>query len=425
MVLSYIFIKKNPAVMNGNLRLTMVVVMVAMVIQANSQVKTGIEVLRDQNFDLLKGKRVGLITNPTGVDSRLRSTIDILAASDDFELAALYGPEHGVRGDYPAGEYIDNQNDSRTGVPMFSLYGITRKPTPEMLEGVDVLVYDIQDIGSRSYTYISTLGLAMEAAAENGIEFIILDRPNPLGGEKFEGPLVEDNFISFVSQFPIPYVHGFTVGELGLFLNSERLLKNGIRANLTVVKMEGWERNMSFDDTGLPWVMSSPHIPHAQSAYFYPVSGILGELYVVNIGVGFTLPFEIFGADWIADAELFTDNLNALEIPGVLFRPIHFRPYYTNMKDKKMRGVQVHLTNLKEAPLSLIQFYVVQEMFELNPDVNIFALAPERLDMFDKVCGTDKVRIAFEKRFMVEDIYEMWQKEIPGFLEKAKTSFLY
>jgi len=390
-----------------------------------AQVKTGIEVLQSMNFSVLEGKKVGLITNPTGVNTQLRSTIDILAQAPNVELVALYGPEHGVRGNYPAGEYVENQNDPHTGIPMYSLYGTTRKPTPEMLNDVDVLVYDIQDIGSRSYTYISTLGLAMEAAAENGIPFVVLDRPNPLGGTKFEGPLVEPDFVSFVSQFPIPYVHGFTVGELAIFLNGEGLLSNKVVADLTVIKMEGWKREMNFEDTGLPWVMSSPHIPHAHSALYYPVSGILGELYTINIGVGYTLPFQIFGAEWLENAELLTKNLNELEIPGVLFRPIYFKPYYTNMKDKNMKGVQVHITDLQTAPLSLIQFYVVQEIYKLHPEFNIFELAPDRLNMFDKVCGTDQVRKSFEQNFLVEDIHELWTKDIDGFLEKARPYFIY
>jgi uncharacterized protein YbbC (DUF1343 family) len=392
---------------------------------ATSQVKTGIEVLREQNFAPLAGKRVGLITNPTGVDSRLRSTIDILARAENLELVALYGPEHGVRGDYPAGEYIENKLDPRTGVPMFSLYGRTRKPTPEMLKGVDVLVYDIQDIGSRSYTYISTLGLAMEAAAEAGIDFVVLDRPNPLGGNKFEGPLVEKEFISFVSQFPITYVHGFTVGELAKFLNGEGLLANGIKANLKVIQMEGWSREMSFEDTNLPWVMSSPHIPHAHSAYFYPVSGILGELYTINIGVGYTLPFQLFGAEWLLDAELLAERLNNLEIPGVIFRPIHYRPFYTDLQGKSLRGVQVHLMDLQKAPLSIIQFYVMQELFAMHPEFHFFEKAPTRLRMFDQVCGTDRVRKAFEKRFKVEDMIDIWNGEADDFTKLAKQYFLY
>jgi len=309
---------------------------------------------------------------------------------------------------------------------MFSLYGRTRKPIPDMLKGVDVLVYDIQDIGSRSYTYISTLGLAMEAAAENNIEFVVLDRPNPLGGHKFEGPLVEPGFISFVSQFPIPYVHGFTVGELAHFLNEEGLLANGVKCKLTVIEMQGWNRQMLFEDTGLHWVPSSPHVPHTHSAYFYPISGILGELYVINIGVGYTLPFQTFAIDWITNAAELTRRLNRLEIPGVIFRPIHYRAYYTDMKDKMLHGVQVHLTDVHKAPLSLIQFYVLQELKKMHPEKNVFDLCnPSRHDMFDKVCGTDKIRKTFEKRFMVEDILPLWTNDIPAFMNKAEKYFLY
>lgn len=412
--------------MNGLKKCIMGIILIATAMGASAQVKPGIEVLRDMDFEPLKGKRVGLITNPTGVDSRLRSTIDILFEAPGVELVALYGPEHGVRGDYPAGELIDNKKDPYTGVPMFSLYGRTRKPTPEMLEGVDILVYDIQDIASRSYTYISTLGLAMEASAEAGIGFMVLDRPNPLSGLKFEGPLVEDAFISFVSQFPIPYVHGFTVGELALFLNGEGLLEGGQKCRLSVIEMEGWSRDMLFEDTGLHWVPSSPHIPFYHSAYYYPVSGILGELYCMNIGVGYTLPFQLFGADWLDDADALAANLNALDIPGVIFRPMHFRPFYTDMQGKTMRGVQVHLLDVHAAPLSLIQFYVVQEIHTLHPETRLFEhCGSHRFDMFDKVCGTDKVRIAFGENYLVEDILDLWTREIDPFVEKARNYFLY
>ncbi len=390
-----------------------------------AQVKTGIEVLRDGQFGLLKDKRVGLITNPTGVDLHLKSTIDILFEAPEVNLVALYAPEHGVRGDYYAGDHVENTVDKKTNVPVFSLHGKTKKPTAEMLEGVDVLVYDIQDIGSRSYTYISTLGLAMEAAAENNVRMVVLDRPNPLGGNKFEGPLVEDEFVSFVSQFSIPYVHGFTVGELARFLNAEGLLTGGVQCQLEVVKMQGWKRAMSFEETGLPWVASSPHIPHAHSAYFYPVSGILGELYVVSIGVGYTMPFQIFATDWL-DAEALAIRLNALHLPGVIFRPIHYRPYYSVLKGELVHGVQVHITNLMEASLSLIQFYVLQEAYAMHPEKNVFELcSAARLSMFDKVCGTDKIRKSFEKRFKVEDIQEMWEERIEPFVKKAQPYFLY
>lgn len=390
-----------------------------------SQVKTGVEILKEQNFGILKGKKVGLITNPTGVDAQLKSTVDILHEASGVNLVALFGPEHGVRGDVAAGEKVEDLIDERTGIPVYSLYGKTRKPTEKMLENIDVLVYDIQDIGSRSYTYISTLGLAMEAAAENDIEFVVLDRPNPLGGNKFEGPVTEAEFTSFVSQFPITYVHGFTVGELATFLNDEKLLSDEVQCNLKVVKMEGWDRNMLFGETNLPWIPSSPHIPYDHSAYYYPVSGILGELYVYSIGVGYTMPFELFGAKWL-DADKLAKDLQKLEIPGVLFRPIHFKPYYSTYEGENIQGVQVHLTNLREAPLSLIQFYVLQEAYKQNTEKNVFEMCePSRLGMFDKVCGTDKIRKQFEENFRVEDIIETWTKDEKAFKEKASQYFMY
>ncbi|WP_010665638.1 exo-beta-N-acetylmuramidase NamZ family protein [Marinilabilia salmonicolor] len=401
------------------------ILLASLVTTAQAQVKPGIEVLKEQNFEILKGKRVGLITNPTGIDAQLNSTIDILFEAPKVNLVALYGPEHGVRGNIAAGEKVKNATDSATGIPVYSLYGKTRKPTPEMLEGIDVLVYDIQDIGSRSYTYISTLTLAMEAAAENDIEFVVLDRPNPLGGNKFEGPMTEQDFISFVSQLPITYVHGFTVGELAIHINNNNLLHGGITSNLTVIEMEGWKRNMNFEETGLPWVPSSPHIPHAHSAYYYPASGILGELYVYNIGVGYTLPFQLFGANWL-DANQLAKKLQALELPGVMFRPVYFKPYYSTYKGEEIEGVQVHLTDIEKAPLSLIQFYVLQEAYKMNPGKNVFKMCdPSRLGMFDKVCGTDKVRKAFSKNFKVEDMIEIWNKDIDHFRKLAEKSFLY
>ena len=388
-----------------------------------AQVKTGIEVLAENNFEQLKGKRVGLITNPTGVDGGLISTADLLHESAEVELVALYGPEHGIRGEYAAGRKVETITDPLTGLPVYSLYGATRKPTPEMLEGIDVLVYDIQDIGSRSYTYISTLGLAMEAAAENNIDMMVLDRPNPLGGNKFEGPLVEDAYISFVSQFPITYIHGFTVGELAVFLKGEGLLSKN--PDLTVIKMEGWDRDMLFEDTGLEWVPTSPHIPHPHSAWYYPASGILGELYVCNIGVGYTLPFQLIAAEWINAHEL-AARLNRLGIPGVSFRPVHFVPYYGVSEGTMVNGVQIHLTDVRKAPLTLIQFYVLQEAKILHPGKNVFEMAlPGHRNMFDRVMGTDRVRIGFEKRFRVDDIMEIWTGETGAFTEKARQYFLY
>lgn len=389
------------------------------------KVQTGLEIVRKNNFNLLKGKKVGLITNPTGIDRNLRSTIDIFHNSMEFELVALFGPEHGVRGDYGAGDYVENYTDSHTGLPVFSIYGKTRKPSKEMLQGIEILVYDIQDIGSRSYTYISTLGLAMEAAAENNIRFVVLDRPNPLGGLKMEGLITRPGFFSFVSQFPIPYVHGLTVGELALFLNNEGLLANGVKCDLAVVAMKGWKRKMTFDQTGLPWVLTSPHIPHEYSPVFYPISGILGELYTMSIGVGYTLPFQLFAAEWV-EAEKLSAALNALALPGVSFRPIHFTPYYSTSKGTIIHGVQVHLTGYNQANLSLIQFYVMQECHRLWPDKNPFEMCdPSRLGMFDKVCGSDVIRKSFVKNFAVADIENLWMQEIPAFRAKLKRYLLY
>lgn len=391
----------------------------------NPKVQTGLETLIKNKFESLKGKRVGLITNPTGIDHNLRSTIDIIFNEPGVQLVALYSPEHGVRGDFAAGEQVGTIIDPQTNLPVYSLYGKTRKPTAEMLRGIDILVYDIQDIGSRSYTYISTLGLAMEAAAENNIGFIVLDRPNPLGGLRMEGAVTLPEFTSFVSQFAIPYVHGMTVGELATFLNEEGQLKNKVKCNLEVIKMTGWKRSMYFMNTGLPWVPSSPHIPEAQSTLFYPATGILGELYVASIGVGYTLPFQLVAAEWI-NADSLSENLNALNLPGIIFRPVHYKPYYSVSVGKVVHGVQIHIIDAQVAPLSLIQFYILQEGHKLWPGKNLFELCEKtRLDMFDKVCGTDKVRIEFTKNFEVSSIIDLWTRDIPGFRQIAEKYFLY
>ena len=257
---------------------------------AQPKVKTGIEVLRDRGFDVLQGKRVGLVTNPSGVDSQLRSTIDILFNAPGVNLVALYGPEHGVRGDVYAGGKVSDSKDAATGLPVYSLYGATRKPTQAMLEGIDVMVYDIQDVGVRSYTYISTLGLVMEACQEKGIEVMVLDRPNPLGGNKIEGCYVEPGFHSFVSQYKIPYVYGLTPAEVALLINAEGLNRGQkgdqapAKCKLSVIPMEGWTRDMVYEDTGLPWVLPSPNIPFKESPMYYAASGVCGELYGFKIG---------------------------------------------------------------------------------------------------------------------------------------------
>jgi len=394
-----------------------------LLVKTKAKVKTGIEVLRERNFDLLKGKRVGLVTNPTGVDSKLKSTIDILFESPEVNLVALYGPEHGVRGNYSAGEYVDFYIDETTKLPVYSLYGKTRKPTPDMLKDIDVLVFDIQDIGSRSYTYISTMGLVMEAAAENDKEVIVLDRPNPLGGNRIEGNIVEDGYFSFVSQFPIPYIHGLTVGELAMLLNEEGMLMNKAKCKLSAVKMEGWQRNMFFEETGLPWVLTSPHIPHPYSAFYYAASGIIGELRgVLSIGIGYTLPFQTFAAEWISSVEL-ADKMNSYRFPGVIFRPITYKPYYAFGKDKMLNGVQIHIIDYENVELIPIQFYFLQAVNELYGKNLI--VEGKNNDMFDKVLGTNKIRELFIKNQKVEEIIPYLNKDIENFRQIAKKYYLY
>lgn len=387
------------------------------------KIRTGIEVLKSQNFKILEGKRVGLITNPTGVDNQLRSTVDILYHAPNVNLVALFGPEHGVRGDIHAGDKVDSSTDPATGLPVHSLYGATRKPTPEMLEDIDVLVYDIQDIGCRSFTYISTMGVAMEAAAENGKEFVVLDRPNPLGGHKVEGNLVEDPYVSFVSQFKIPYLYGLTCGELALLINNEFMKDNPV--DLKVVKMKKWKRKMTYEDTGLQWVPSSPHIPHAHSAVFYPVSGILGELGYLSIGVGYTIPFQMFAAPWI-QAEEFAQALNDLGLEGVIFRPIHLKPFYSVGKGEHLQGVQVHFSDYKKVQLSEIQFYVMQEIARLYPDRKVFEHCnTKRFNMFDKVCGSNYIREKFTETNNWEEVKSYWNKDIKEFKLLSKKYYLY
>lgn len=393
-------------------------------------VKTGIEVLRDRDFDVLKGKRVGLVTNPSGVDRDLVSTIDILHSAPEVELVALYGPEHGVRGDVYAGGKISDTTDPKTGLPVYSLYGSTRKPTSEMLKGVDVMVYDIQDVGVRSYTFISTLGLVMEACAPLGIEVVVLDRPNPLGGNKIEGCCVEQPFNSFVSQYRIPYIYGLTVGELARMINDEGLNKGqkgdqpAVRCKLTVVPMEGWKRDMLYVDTGLPWVLPSPNIPFSDSPMYYAASGICGELYgFLNIGIGYTLPFQVFGAVWM-DPELLKDKLESYEIPGVSFRTIWYKPFSGSLKGQLVRGLQFFFTDYDKARLTEVQFHVMQAVAELYPSKRGFEVA-DGVGLFDKVCGTDYVRREFSKGYKVEDIKAYWRKDEDSFRDLSQKYHIY
>ena len=395
-----------------------------------STVKPGIEVLRENGFAQLKGKRVGLVTNPSGVDRYLKSTIDILFQAPEVNLVALYGPEHGVRGDVYAGEKVDNSVDAATGLPVYSLYGKTRKPTPEMLKGIDVMVYDIQDVGVRSYTFISTLGLVMEACAPLGIEVVVLDRPNPLGGNKIEGCYVEQPFNSFVSQYKIPYVYGLTVGELAVMINEEGLNRGQkgdqqpAKCKLTIVPMQGWKRSMLYEDTGLPWVLPSPNIPFADSPMYYAASGVCGELYgFMNIGVGYTLPFQLFGATWLDPLKL-KSKLESYGLEGVSFRTIWYKPISGSLKGQLVKGVQFFFTDFEKAHITEVQFHVMQAVAELYPDKKAFSVISS-YGLFDKVCGTDYIRKEFSKTYDFDSVAEYWRKDESAFRALSEKYWIY
>lgn len=395
----------------------------------SAQVLLGVDVLKSNGFEQLRGKRIGLITNPTGVDKNLRSTIDILSSSEaraaGVKLTALFAPEHGVRGDIEAGKVVSDITDNATGATVYSLYGNGNKPKPEMLKNLDAIVFDIQDIGSRSYTFISTMGLAMEAAAEAGIEFIVLDRPNPLGGNKIEGVGVAKGFSSFVSKYNIPYIHGLTIGELARLYVGEGFLKSSPK--LTVVPMQGWTRSAIWPQTGLEWVPTSPHIPQWGSSISYPITGMVGELQTINIGVGYTMPFALMGAVWIDNAEALAKRLNGLGINGVIFRPIHYRPYYGSGKDKLLHGVQIHIIDIEKAPLTLLGLYVLQELHQMYPANDVIGAASQsRIDMYDKVMGSSAVRQTFVNAgYKVNAVVPMWNASATEFRARRAKYLLY
>lgn len=392
---------------------------------SDGRVKPGIDVLRERRFDILRGKRVGLVTNPTGVTSDLQPTADVLFEAPGVQLVALFGPEHGIRGDVEAGKYVESYTDSRTGLPVYSLYGKTRKPTPDMLRGLDMLVYDIQDIGVRSYTFISTLGYVMEAAAESKIPLVVLDRPNPLTGLRVEGTMLDLRFKSFVGMYPIPYVYGMTVGELAHMINEEGWLANGVKCQLNIVLMEGWKRSMWWEETGLSWVAPSPHIPKPTTPMFYVMTGLLGELGTANQGVGYTLPFELVGAPWI-DAYVLARYLNRLGLAGVQFRPIFYRPFYYDTTGIRYNGVQIHVTDREKINLSAVQFSILDALHKLFPEKNIYSRArPEKLEMFDKVNGTDEIRLLLQNHVSLDEILKRLEEQRRSFMMKREKYLLY
>lgn len=391
----------------------------------HGKVKVGSELLMsDEYADKLKGKRIGLITNQTAVNGRLQSTIEILKANQaekKYTLAALFAPEHGLTGSLYAFEEVLEAVDE-DGIPIYSLHGKTQRPTDQMLKNIQLLIYDIQDIGSRSYTFVTTLFYVMEEAAKKGIPVMVLDRPNPINGIVVDGPMMEEQWRSFVGYINVPYCHGMTIGELARLFNEE--YKVGCR--LEVVPMLGWRRWMTFNDTGLPWMPTSPHVPEASTAFFYPVTGILGELQIANIGVGYTLPFKLVGAPWI-DANEFAQRLNSQKYPGVYFEPFYWKPFYGRYAQEECQGVLIVITDpIKYKPVCT-QYLLIGMIKSLYPKKFAEALnaAKARKEMFCKVNGTDEVyRIMMEPKPIAWKLRALHEKERGVFLDVRKKYLL-
>ncbi|MFJ5622558.1 exo-beta-N-acetylmuramidase NamZ domain-containing protein [Peribacillus loiseleuriae] len=384
----------------------------------DKKLKLGIEVLLSEQKELIKGKRVGVITNSTGVDKKLTSIVDLLYNDNEIELTALYGPEHGVRGSVQAGEYVEFYLDDITGLPVYSLYGQTRKPTSEMLEKIDVLLFDIQDVGSRFYTYIYTMAYAMEAAKEKGIPIIVLDRPNPLTGSKVDGTVLDMKYASFVGNYSIPLRHGMTVGELAQLFNRE--FKIG--AGLTVVKMKGWKRDMYYDDTSLPFVLPSPNMPTLDTAIVYSGSALF-EGTNISEGRGTTKPFELIGAPFINRTDL-AQRLNALKLPGVMFRAASFIPANSKFANQLSHGVQIHITDRKKFQSFETGLHMMKIVHDLYPDQFQFQAANRAgISFFDQLVGNGWIRQGIEEGRSVKDMKKQWEKELDEF-KKIRSQYL-
>ncbi len=375
----------------------------------DAAVELGVDVLEQSNYAILHGKRVGLITNQTSIDSHGNRTRVLLR--QHCNLVALYTPEHGLDGKEKAGRYVKSRRDPVTGLTAYSLYGPTRKPTASMLRGVDVLVFDIQDIGCRSYTYISTMGKCMEAAAENHVEFVVLDRPNPLGGLRVEGPTVERPWISFVSQFPIPYVHGMTVGELAQMINAKGWI--GGRCNLTVVPMRGWTRSLTWADTGLRWIPTSPNIPRGSSPVYYVATGMVGELSGLETGIGGYAPFEMISAKWL-NSERFTSYLQSLDMPGVVFQ---------EFQGGRQQGSLLRIDPKAPADLTALGVYMLAELNRSSGSALFRRTSRSKLDLFFKVYGSSSIRSQIERGVSTESIVAGWKQNVANF-RQARAAFL-
>lgn len=373
----------------------------------------GIDVLESRGFDLIRGKRVGLITNQTSMTGRGERTRTAMQRGLGRNLVALYAPEHGIDGTIGAGLHVSTRRDNVTGLTVYSLYGPTRKPTPAMLAPIDVLVFDLQDIGCRSYTYISTMIVAMEAAAECGKQFVVLDRPNPLGGWRVEGPPLEAKWKSFVGQAPVPYVHGMTVGELAMMACSRGWVARVPR--LDVVKMQGWSRGMTWQDTGLRWYQTSPNIPHATSPFYYVATGILGGATSVDIGIGTENPFGYAGGSGVNPQALYAycQRLNA---PGV-----SFSPYAKN----GFGGVRLNISPRATADITALDVLLLGEINRLSGGKVIGRMSGSKLNLFNKVYGSESLYRDLRRGVPAMSIVARWQSFNQSFRSQRQRFLLY
>ncbi|WP_026908835.1 exo-beta-N-acetylmuramidase NamZ family protein [Paucisalibacillus globulus] len=354
--------------------------------------KLGLEVFLENHTEDYVGKRIGLLTNLTGVNHNLDSTIDLFYKHENIQLTALFGPEHGLRGEVQEGKLIDSSVDAYTGVPIFSLYNKEKKPNLDMLENVDVVFCDLQDIGTRYYTFIYSLANTMQICGQEGKKVVVLDRPNPINGVTIEGNLVEDEFRSFVGKFPIPVRHGMTIGELALLFKKEF----SINCELDVIPMEGWSRDMYFDETDLYWVSPTPNTTNMDMCVLYPGTCLV-EGTNLSEGRGTTKPFEVVGAPFI-DGRKLAEELNALNLEGVRFRQAVFKPMYSKHEGEVCEGVQVHVSNRSTLHAFEVGITLLETIYRLYPDKLEFIRAGKRNQYFlDLLAGTDELRKQMER----------------------------
>lgn len=389
-------------------------------LSAASTVTVGVDHLFKTQTQLLKGKCIGLITNHTAINADHLTSVQLFKANQakvGYKLKALFAPEHGLTGIAHAAELVADDLDEG-GIPIYSLHGTSRRPAPHMLKGIDLLVYDIQDIGSRSYTYISTLFYVMEAASAQKIPVMVLDRPNPINGLTVDGPMLEEGFRSFVGYINVPYCHGLTVGELAQLFNQEYK----IGCQLKVVPMQGWKRTMTFKETGLPWVPLSPHVPEPDTPLYYPTTGLLGELKMVNMGVGYTLPFKVIGAPWL-DADLLATKLNEQGYPGVYFMPFHYKPFFGHFKQEVCHGVLIQVTDPQTFLPVTTQYLLMGMLKTLYSEEFLKALTLEKKeeDFFNKVCGTGEVlKVIRQEKYISWKLRDLHRKEREEFIAKRQ-----